>query len=310
MSERIVILTGGTGFIGRALCRALNSGGYQVAVLTRNMDRARAILGDHALAVRWDGRTTTGWQELVSRSEAIINLAGENIGAGRWTLARRAQIRESRVLAGRALVEGLRRASPRPRALIQASAVGYYGPRGDEELGEDSPSGDGFLAETVRLWEESTREAEEMGVRRVIMRSGLVLERDGGVLPRFLLPFRFFVGGPIGSGEQWISWVHRDDEAEAFLWALGRRDLAGVFNVVAPGPVRMREFARALGLVMNRPAACRVPAFLLRWAFGQMAEETILSGQRVLPARLLLEEFRFRFPDLETALRRILKSRG
>jgi uncharacterized protein (TIGR01777 family) len=307
MSESIVILTGGTGFIGRALCQGLTRGGYQVAVLTRNLDRCKAIFGDQALAVQWDGRTAAGWQGLASRAEAVINLAGQSIGRGRWTRSMKSQIQESRILAGRAVVEGLRLASPRPKTLVQASAVGYYGPRDDEELDESSPPGDGFLAETVRLWEESTREAEELGVRRVILRSGLVLEKDGGVLPRFLMPFRLYLGGPLGSGEQWISWVHRDDEVEAIRYVLRRPDLAGVFNLVTPGPVRMREFARILGREMRRPSWFPVPSFLLRWIFGEMAEETILSGQKVLPKAFLREDYQFLYPDLATALRRILK---
>jgi uncharacterized protein (TIGR01777 family) len=310
MSERIVVITGATGFIGRALCGRLSRHGYQLAVLTRNRDRAKAVFGDRAVAVQWDGRTAAGWLELASRAEAIINLAGENIGGGRWTPWRKSAILESRVQAGQAVVEALRLAAPRPRTLIQASAVGFYGPRGGEELDESAAPGAGFLADTVRRWEESTREAEDLGVRRVVLRSGLVLEKEGGSLPRFLPPFRFFVGGPVGSGEQWISWIHRDDEVEAIRHLLGRRDLSGVFNLVSPEPVRMREFARALGRALKRPAWFRVPAFLLRWIYGEMAEETILSGQRVLPRALLRGDYRFLYPDLEAALGKIFRRRG
>jgi len=305
MSGRMVIVTGATGFIGRALCRRLIETGYDVAVLTRDRNRAKPVFGDRALVVEWDGKTAAGWRELASRSQAVVNLAGENIGAGRWTKERKARILESRVQAGRAVVEGLRLASPRPKTLIQASAAGFYGPRGDEVIDEASSSGEGFLAETVRAWEESTREAESLGVRRAIVRSGLVLHQGGGVLPRFILPFRFFVGGKLGSGEQWISWVHRDDEVEAIRFLLRRLDLSGVFNVVTPEPVRMREFVRALGRAMKRPSRFSVPGFVLRWLFGAIAEETILSGQRVLPKALLREDFRFLYPDLESALRRI-----
>jgi uncharacterized protein len=308
MSGRMVIVTGATGFIGRALCRRLIETGYDVAVLTRDRNRAKPVFGDRALVVEWDGRTAAGWRELASRSEAVVNLAGENIGAGRWTKERRSRILESRLQAGRAVVDGLRLASPRPRTLIQASAIGFYGPRDDEEIDEASPSGEGFLAEIVRAWEESTREAESLGVRRAIIRSGLVLHRGGGVLPRFILPFKFFVGGKLGSGEQWISWVHRDDEIEAIRYLLRRPDLSGVFNVVAPAPVRMKEFTHALGRAMKRPSLFSVPAFVLRWIWGAMAEETILSGQRVLPKSLLREDFRFLYPELELALRRIIKS--
>jgi hypothetical protein len=307
MSERMVIVTGATGFIGRAVCRRLIRGGYDIAVLTRNGDRGRQVFGDRALVVEWDGRTAAGWRELASRAEAIINLAGENIGAGRWTKERKERIIDSRIRAGNAVIEGLRLASPRPRTLIQASAVGFYGPRGEEEIEESCPSGEGFLAEVVRAWEDSTRDAESLGVRRVIIRSGLVLHIGGGVLPRFSLPFRFIVGGKLGSGKQWISWVHRDDEVEAIHFLLRRPDLAGVFNVTSPAPVRMTEFARLLGRAMKRPALFSVPSFVLRWIFGAMAEETILAGQRVVPRALLREEFRFDYPDLKSALNQILR---
>jgi uncharacterized protein len=307
MSERMVIVTGATGFIGRAVCRRLILSGYDIAVLTRDRDKGRQVFGDRALVVEWDGRTATGWRELASRAEAIINLAGENIGAGRWTKERKERIIDSRIRAGHAVVEGLRLASPRPKTLIQASAVGFYGPRADEEIEESCPSGEGFLADVVRAWEDSTREAETLGVRRVIIRSGLVLHKGGGVLPRFILPFRFLAGGKLGSGKQWISWVHRDDEVEAIRFLLRRPDLAGVFNLAAPAPVRMKEFVRLLGRTMKRPALLSVPSFALRWIFGAMAEETILSGQRVVPKALLREDFRFDYPDLESALRQIFR---
>ncbi len=303
----MVIVAGATGFIGRALCRKLVRSGYEIAVLTRDRDKAKAVFGDRALVAQWDGRTSAGWRELASRAEAVVNLVGENLGAGRWTAERKARILESRVRAGEAIVEGLRLASPRPKTLVQASAVGFYGPRGDEELDETSPSGEGFLAEVVRAWEESTREVESLGVRRAVVRSGLVLDQGGGALSRFILQFRLFAGGKLGSGEQWISWVHREDGVEAIRYLLRRTDLAGVFNVVAPGPVRMREFAKALGRAMKRPAFFTVPAFALRWIFGQMAEETILTGQRVHPRILLREDFRFLFPDIESAMREIFK---
>jgi len=309
MPERMVIVTGATGFIGRAVCRRLISNGYEIAVLTRDRDKAKAVFGDRVLAVEWDGRTAIGWRELASRAEAVVNLAGENIGAGRWTKERKARILESRVQAGRAVVDGLRLASPRPGTLIQASAVGFYGPRGDEEIDETSPRGEGFLAETVRAWEESTREAEDLGVRRAVIRSGLVLDKSGGVLPRLSLPFKFFVGGKLGSGEHWISWIHRDDEVEAIYWLLRRRDLAGVFNLVAPETLRQKQLARALGRAMKRPAWIPVPGFALKWIFGAMAEETLLSGQKVLPAALLREDFQFRYPDIGTALRQIFAHR-
>jgi uncharacterized protein (TIGR01777 family) len=305
MPGRLVIIAGGTGFIGRALGSRLSRGGDDIAVLTRDRTRAKQIFGDRALVVEWDGRTSAGWRELASRADAVVNLVGENIGAGRWTEERKARLLESRTGAGRAIVEGLRLASPRPKTLIQASAVGFYGPRGDEDLDETASAGKGYLADLVRAWEASTRSAEDLGVRRILIRSGLVLARGGGVLPRFIRQFGLFAGGKLGPGKQWMSWIHRDDEVEAIRYLIKRTDLAGVFNLTAPGPVQMKGFARALGRAMKRPSFFMVPSFLLKWLFGQMAVETILSGQRVLPKALLREDFEFLYPDLDGAFRQI-----
>jgi uncharacterized protein (TIGR01777 family) len=204
-------------------------------------------------------------------------------------------------------MDALQKASARPKILIQASAVGYYGLRADEELDETSPPGEGFLAALARDWEDSTFGAASLGVRRVVVRSGLVLDRDGGVLPRFLRQFRLFAGGPLGNGKQWLSWIHRRDEIAGIRFLLEREDLAGVFNLTAPGPLTMKGFAQTLGRVMRRPAWFPVPEFLLRLLFGQMAEETLLAGQKVLPRALLKAGFRFSYPDLELALREILR---
>lgn len=309
MARKLVTITGATGFIGRALCRYLVGSGYDAAVLSRNQEKARSLFGNQAVTAEWDGQTSQGWLELASRSAAIINLAGENIGAGRWTKEKKKRILESRLNAGKAVVEAVKRSSPRPGVIIQASAVGFYGPRQDEELNETSPSGGGYLAGLVRQWEESTREVEDIGVRRVIIRSGLVLGKEGGILPRFMTPFRFFVGGPLGRGKQWLSWIHLQDEIRAIQFLVERHDLRGVFNLTSPGSVRNKEFSRALGQVMRRPWWFPVPAFVLRLFFGKMADETLLSGQKVLPRALLEAGFAFSFPDLKTALRNVLKKR-
>jgi uncharacterized protein (TIGR01777 family) len=310
LSRGLIIISGATGFIGRPLALSLAERAYDVAVLTRSREKAKALFGDRAIAVEWDGRTSRGWLELAESATAIINLAGENIGAGRWNEKRKQSIVASRLNAGKAVMDSLRRGAARPKSLIQASAIGFYGPRSDEELDETSPPGDGFLAEMVRDWEASTREAEDCGTRRIVIRSGLVLGRDGGVLPRFLGPFRFFVGGPLGSGNQWLSWIHRDDEIAAIRFLLERPHLAGVFNLTAPGAVTMKEFARTLGRVMKRPSCFPVPAFLLRWLFGDMADETMLAGQRILPSALLKAGYEFLYPDLGGALEAILRSKN
>ncbi|MFZ2053338.1 MAG: TIGR01777 family oxidoreductase [Candidatus Aminicenantales bacterium] len=307
MNRGTIIISGGTGFIGRPLTTSLAEAGYEVAVLTRNPSKATGLFGEGVKAAAWDGRTSGGWIELASGARAIISLAGENIGAGRWTPKRKRAIVRSRLDAGQAVVDAVRKAPVKPKVLIQASAVGFYGSRGDEELDESAPAGRGFLAGLVQEWEDSTSEAESFGVRRVVIRSGLVLDVDGGVLPRLLRPFRLFVGGSLGSGRQWLSWIHRRDEVAAIRFLIEREDLAGVFNLAAPQPLTMNGFARTLGRAMRRPAIFRVPAVLLRLLFGEMAEESLLAGQRVLPRALLRGGFEFLYPDLESALGEILR---
>jgi len=297
-----VLITGGTGFLGRALAGRLQEAGYEVVVLSRQPERARLPPG--VRAVRWDGRTAAGWGELADGAFALINLAGESIGQ-RWTEATKRRLRESRLNAGRAVVEAVAAASTRPQVLLQASAVGYYGPRGDELLTETDPPGSDFLAQLAVDWEASTQPVEAMGVRRVILRTGLVLERDGGALARLLLPFRLFVGGPLGDGRQGWSWIHRADWVEAVRFLMERADARGPYNLTAPQPVSNAEFARTLGRVLGRPSWLPVPAFALRLVFGEGAD-FLLTGQFVQPRRLLEAGFRFRYPDLESALRAIL----
>jgi uncharacterized protein (TIGR01777 family) len=307
MSRGLVVISGATGFIGKALSRDLAESGYDIAVLTRDREKAKAQFRDKAIIAEWDGKTSQGWLKLASRASAIINLAGENIGAGRWTKKRKQRIIESRLNAGRAVRDAIQGASTKPKTIVQASAVGYYGPRDDEPLDEFAAAGEGFLAETVRQWELSTQEVEDIGVRRVVIRSGLVLGKDGGVLPRFLRPFRLFLGGPLGTGKQWFSWVHWKDEVGAIRFLLEREDLRGVFNLVSPQSLTMKEFVRTLGRVIRRPSWFRVPAFLLRLLFGEMAKETLLAGQKVLPDALLKAGYKFQYPEIEAALRDILR---
>jgi uncharacterized protein (TIGR01777 family) len=302
-----VIISGGTGFIGRKLALSLAESGHEVIVLTRDPRRAPAEFQGVVRPVRWDGRSSEGWLELASGALALVNLAGESIGAGRWTEQRKQAIRGSRIAAGRAMMDAVEKSIARPKALIQASAIGYYGTRADEDLDESAKAGGGFLAATVREWENSTAAASSFGVRHLVVRSGMVLDRDGGVLPPFLRQFRLFAGGPLGSGRQWFSWIHRRDEVASIRFLLEREDLAGVFNLTAPHPLTMKDFARTLGRALKRPAWFPVPGFLLRLLYGQMAEETLLSGQRVLPRALLRSGFRFSYPDLESALAQIIR---
>jgi uncharacterized protein (TIGR01777 family) len=296
-----IVIAGGSGFLGEPLVRRLVAGGNDVAVLSRNPARVRAGRG-----VAWDGKTQGAWSQEVATADAIVNLAGENVGEGRWTEARKQKLTSSRLEATAAIVEALRSAPPRQRTLVNASAVGYYGLRADELLDESGTRGGGFLAELVERWEAAARVAEPM-VRLVILRFGVVLAADGGALKKMLLPFKLGAGGPIGSGEQWMSWVDRDDAVRMVEWAIAHDSARGVYNVTAPEPVRNRDFTKALGRALHRPAFVPAPAFALRLAFGEMADEVLLGGQRAVPRRAEREGFVFEVPALEASFARHLR---
>ena len=295
-----VVITGGTGFIGTALSRNLLSNGYEVTCLTRNISRAGKILDPGVRPVRWDGRTADGWEEEVDGSFAIINLAGSSIGAGRWTKEAKERIRNSRIEAGQAVAEAVRLAKNKPLVVVQASAVGYYPHRSDQILAEDSQSGDGFLSEICREWEDSSLRLGSPSVRRIIIRTSLVLGR-GGLLGRMITPIRFFFGGPLGSGRQWMSWIHIKDEAEAIRFLM-ESGLEGVFNLASPNPIRNKELCLALSKKLKRPCWLPVPAPILKLVFGRMAVETILSSQHVTSRRLEEAGYSFHFPGVEETL--------
>ena len=289
-----IAIAGGTGFIGEPLARSL-ARDNDVAILTRNPSRVRAGRG-----VMWDPPEQDVWADVVAAADVVINLAGENIGQ-RWTNDRKARLVASRLDATNALIEAMKSAPPRKRTFISASAVGYYGSRGDETLDEASTRGSGFLADLVARWESAAQQAEDVA-RLVIIRFGVVLDAHGGALAKMLPPFRFGLGGPIGNGRQWMSWIDRDDVVRVIEWAISNGDVRGVYNAVAPEPVRNRDFTRALGRALRRPAIIPVPAFALRLMFGEMATGTVLPSQRVLPARLLAESFTFQYPTVDEAL--------
>jgi len=301
-----VIITGGTGMIGRELAKSFSVDGHEVILLSRSPGNA-INLPPGVRAVYWDGSTARGWGELVEDAGAVINLAGETIGGTglfdvRWTPGRKRRILESRINAGRAVTGAIRAAGQKPGVLIQMSAVGYYGTHEDErEITESAPAGKDFLAHVCTVWEDATRPVERMGVRRVITRAAVVLSRRGGPLPRQMIPFRFFAGGPIGSGKQWYSWIHIADLVRAIRFLIENEEAKGVFNVCAPGPVTNAEFGRALGKAMGRPSFLPLPAFAFKLAFGE-ASTVLLEGQRVIPARLQEMGFTFNFPTVESAL--------
>lgn len=300
-----VVIAGGSGFIGRQLTRSLVGDGHAVVVLTRGADRRADAEG--VRFVTWDGCTGGSWAEALDGADALVNLAGENIANGLWTKARRQRILESRLLAGQACLEAIEQVSRRPRVLLQASAVGYYGDRGDTVLEENAPAGTGFLADVAQHWEASTAAAESLGVRRVVLRTAVVLGRDGGALPRMLAAFRAYLGGPLGSGRQWFPWIHLDDVVGAIRWLMECPDVAGPFNLAAPGTVTQRTWAEALGMGLARPARLRMPATLVRLFLGTMGRELFLASARVLPRRLLEAGYAFRFPSLSDALADLLQ---
>jgi hypothetical protein len=296
-----IVIAGGSGFIGEPLVKRLLARGDEVAVLTRNAARVTA-----GRPLQWDAKTQGTWSDAVAAADAVVNLAGENIAEGRWTESRKQQLVDSRLDATRAIVEALRRSPSPRRALINASAVGFYGNRHDEEVDESSSRGSGFLADLVERWEAAAREAEAVA-RLVVLRFGIVLGSGGGALQKMLLPFRLGAGGPIGTGNQWMSWIERDDVVRLVEWAIDHDIVRGVYNATAPQPARNRDFARALGRALSRPAFMPTPAFALRVAFGQMADEALLAGQKAMPRRAEREGFQFDSPTLEQAIARALR---
>ncbi len=304
-----VIVTGGTGLIGSALTRSLTADGHEVIVLTRRPAEVDT-LPSGARAVGWDGRTSAGWGALVNEADAVVNLAGaglagEGLIPSPWTASRRKAILQSRIDAGAAVVEALERADARPAVVIQASAVGYYPTHVDDrDISESAAPADNFLADVCIQWEAATLPVEALGVRRAVIRTSLVLSAAGGNLPLFSLPTRLFVGGPIGSGRQWVPWIHLDDQVRAIRFLLDMPDLAGPFNLVAPHSVRFSDFTRTLARVLGRPYYLPVPGFAVRLVLGELSM-IVLEGQKAVPARLVEAGFAFRFGQLEGALRHL-----
>ena len=298
-----IIITGGTGLIGNAVAHEMGGSGHEIVVLSRDLAKVKK-LPPNTRAVQWDGKTGAGWSPLLDGDTAIVHLAGESIAAGRWTESRKRRIRESRVGSGRAVLEAIRQAKEKPKALLQGSAVGYYGPCGDEVVAEGHAPGSDFLADVCVDWEASTAEAEALGVRRALLRTGIVLSPDGGALPKMALPFKLGAGGPLGGGRQWVPWIHLADEVGAIRFLLERDDARGPFNLTAPQPLTNRDFGRALGKALHRPSLAPAPGFALRLVLGEMAD-MLLNGQRAVPQRLLEMGYVFRFPEALQALRNL-----
>jgi len=295
-SSRILI-SGASGLIGAALVQTLEARCFTITRLVRTAGAGEG-------QIEWNPAQPLR-HALVSDFDAVIHLAGEPV-AGFWTKAKKARILNSRIFGTSHLSEAIAKAPQPPRVFICASATGYYGDRGEEIMREDSPSGTGFLPEVCRQWEAATKPAADAGIRTILIRTGIVLSAQGGALEKMLLPFRFGVGAQIGNGRQWMSWIHIEDLVGAIHHALDDNSVAGPVNLVAPEPVRNSEFTKTLAGVLSRPAIFRIPAFAARLIFGEMAEEVLLAGQRVEPAKLVASGYQFKYPDLRKALENIL----
>jgi hypothetical protein len=296
------VIAGGSGLVGRALAGALVEAGVETVVLTRRIDEVVAPRG--ARVVAWGGGATE-WRAEIDGAGAVVNLCGENIAAGRWTAAKKRRLASSRIEPARALAEAIGAARGRPRVYLQASATGYFGARDARPLDESAPPGSGFLSELCAAWEGASAGLESLGVRRVLARLGVVLAREGGALAKMLPIFRLGIAGPLGDGRQWFSWIHLVDAVAALRFLLRRDDLAGAFHLTAPAPVDNRDFTRVLARAVRRPAVLPVPRIALRLLYGELGD-VLLTGQRVVPRRLLEAGFEFRFPELDGALAALL----
>jgi hypothetical protein len=300
-----VVITGGTGLIGRALAESLLSDHHEVIILSRDPENV-----EHpprgAIIAGWDAHTEKGWLQYAEGADVIVNFAGATLD-NRWTPAYKKRILDSRVQAGEAVTAAVKAAKKKPKVIVQASAIGFYGARGDEPVTEETPAGSGFLAEVCQQWEGSTAAVEKQGVRRVVVRTGLILSTKGGALERMLPFFKMFAGGPVGSGKQIYSWIHIGDEVDAIRFLIEQEKASGVFNLTSPNPVSNKVFSKTLGKVLNRPAFAPAPALAIKAMFGEMGS-LVLTGQKVLPTRLQALGYRFRFTELEIAFRHLLYS--
>jgi uncharacterized protein len=304
------VIAGGSGFLGQALAASLASAGHHIQILTRRAGSHRTSPASGAIEqIAWTADGSVGpWAGPCAGADVVINLAGESIGDRRWSAARKARLVESRLRATRSLARFVNESRQPPAAFISASAIGFYGNRGDDTLTEDAAAGTDFLAGLAASWEREALAAQNGATRVVLLRTGIVLDPHSGALARMLTPFRFFVGGPFGSGRQLMSWIHRDDWVSLVRWAVDTPECRGPLNLAAPNPVTNATFARALGRTLHRPAFLRVPAFALRLLLGEMAGPLLLFSQHVVPARAQAGGFRFGYPELDGALANLLGS--
>lgn len=298
-----VLITGATGFVGRRIVHELQKAGDEVVVLTRDVDHAAKILGNQCNCYEWASPTETlPPHNVLVGVDGVINLMGEGIADRRWSDEQKVKIYDSRVLGTANLVKGLSELEHKPRVLVSASAMGIYGNRGEEDISENSQIADDFLAHVCHDWEDRATQAENLGIRVVLMRTGVVIGHDGGALKKMLPAFKLGAGGKVGSGDQYMSWIHVDDLVKMYIETLKHADFSGPYNATAPMPVRNQEFTKILGKVLKRPTLATVPTFVLKLLFGEMAK-VLLEGSKVLPRKFQEKNFVFKFPTLEGALR-------
>jgi len=309
-----ILISGGTGFIGKALINNLSRDDHNICILSRNPEIHKSLFDQNVSMLKWDGKTAHGWGKIIEETDAVINLAGENIAGNsftsiffkRLTPERKRLLLESRLNAGNALMQAIQESSHKPSVFIQASAVGYYGDRGNEILTEVTSPGNDFTSQLCIQWEEGIAQLDNLPIRRVVIRTaGIVLEKSGGAFPYLLLPYRLFVGGPLGSGKQWMSWIHIQDEIMAIRFLLANDSAKGVFNLCAPQPITNNEFGNLIAKIIHRPSWLPLPKAIFMLMLGEKAN-ILLASQRQIPEKLLQFGFNFNYPDLDSALRNLL----
>jgi uncharacterized protein (TIGR01777 family) len=303
--QKRVVVTGATGLIGKPLCERLRERGYAVVVFSRDPAHARKAVPSAAEYVAWAPAESGPWAKAIDGAHAIINLAGASIAGKRWSDEYKREIRDSRVIGTRGLVKAMAEAANKPQVFVSGSAVGYYGFRDDTKLDENAAPGDDFLSKVCQEWEQEALKADALGIRTVVVRSGIVLDAKEGALPQLMLPFRMFVGGPILPGTQWFSWIHLNDEIGIIVLALEDERARGPINATAPEPQTNRDFSKALGNALHRPSLMPVPGFALQLLVGEFAE-TLTSGQRVIPKKAQELGYQFKYPTSDQALQEIV----
>jgi len=303
-----VLVIGGTGFIGKPLIEKLLERNHEVTVFSRNEKKVRSVFNNRVHIQQWTPDEYILLQEHVHKVHAVINLAGENIAAKKWTDYQKRKIISSRISIGKSLSYAIQQSQDKPYLLLQASAIGFYGFSENLVFTEDAPEGKGFLPMVAKYWEDTIRKIKRDKTRKVFLRTGVVLGKKEGMLPKMMQPFKFMAGSTPGNGNQWLSWIHLEDEINAIIFLLEKEDSSGVYNLTAPNPVQMKTFVKILGRKLGRPAWLKVPGFILKAIYGDMAKETMLQGQKVIPRRLQEEGFTFSYPELDKALEDLIDS--